>query len=146
MLQILREFVTSCRDSPRFRFPRSQKGLPRTRPNSPLGYASSLRAGKIKPTTHKRKEGLTIPHERTAILLAAALRRRRKLLPLPSSAKGLRLHHRPHGEGCALAAGTPRRLRKAKLLPSRGRTDHKHARVHRDHQRTPRRIFQIGGV
>src|ERR671910_3031896 len=146
MLQILREFVTSCRDSPRFRFPRSQKGLPRTRPNSPLGYASSLRAGKIKPTTHKRKEGLTDTHERTAILLAAALRTHGKLLPLPSSAKGLRLHPRPHGERRAPAAGTPRRLRKAKLLPSRGRTDRKQPGVHRDRQGTPRRVFQIGGV
>src|SRR5918995_743183 len=63
-------------------------------------YASSLRAGKIKPTTHKQKEGLTDPHERTAILLAAALRPHRNILPLRSSAKGLRLHHQLHGEGC----------------------------------------------
>ena len=51
----------------------SQKDPPRTQPNSPLGYTSSLRAGKIKPTTHKRMEGLTDTHERTAILLAAHL-------------------------------------------------------------------------
>src|SRR5215211_8601419 len=74
---------------------------------------------------HRPKEGLTDPHERTAIILAEALRRHGRLLALPSSAEGLRLHHRPHGEGCALSAGTPRRLRKAKLLPSRGRADRK---------------------
>src|SRR5215218_11518285 len=85
--------------------------------------ARYLRAGKIMLITHRRKKGLTDPHERTAILLAEALRSHGKLLPLPSSAEGLRLHPRPHGEGCALSAGTPRRLRKAKLLPSRGRTE-----------------------
>src|ERR687889_122977 len=80
---------------------RCQKPLPRTRMNSSLEGAPCLRAGKIKLTTHKRKEGLTNPHERTAILLAAALRPHGKLLPLRSSAEGLRLHHRPHGEGYA---------------------------------------------
>jgi hypothetical protein len=49
--------------------------------SSPLEYARSLRAGKIKLTTHKRKEGFTDPHERTAILLAEALRAHGKLLP-----------------------------------------------------------------
>src|ERR671920_193961 len=87
-------------------------------------------------------EGLTIPHERTAILLAEALRPHGKLLPLPSSAKGLRLHPRSHGERRTPEAGTPRGLRKAKLLPSRGRTDRKQPGVHRDCQGTPRRVFR----
>src|SRR5215212_10023766 len=95
---------------------------------------------------HRRKEGLTDPHERTANFLAEALRSHGKLLALPSSAEGLRLHPRPHGERCALSAGTPRRLRAAKQLPSRDRTDRKLPRVHRGCQATPRRDFQIGGV
>src|SRR5918999_5448703 len=114
--------------------------------NSCVEGAPCLGAGKINLSTHKRKEGLTDPHERTAILLAEDLRRHGKLLALPSSAEGLRLHHRPHGEGCALSAGTPRRLRKAKQLPSRDRKDRKQPGVHRDRQGTPRREFQIGGV
>src|SRR5215212_7246531 len=100
--------------------------------NSPLGYAPSLRAGKIKPTTHKRKEGPTDPHERTAIVLAEALRAHGKLFLLPSPAKGFRLHNRPHGEGRALSAGTQRRLRKAKQLSRGDRTDRELPRVHRD--------------
>src|SRR5829696_2486803 len=91
-------------------------------------------------------EGLTDTHERTAILLAAALRRRRNILTLPSSAEGLRLHPRPHGERRTPPAGTKRRLRKAQLLSSGGRTDRKQPGVHRARQGTPRRIFRIGGV
>src|SRR5215213_3978694 len=120
--------------------------LPRTPVNSPLEYVPSLRAGKIMLITHRRKEGLTDPHERTAILLAEALRSHGNILAFPSSAEGPRLHPRPHGERCALSAGTPRRLRAAKQLPSRDRTDRKLPRVHRDRQGTSRRDFQIGGV
>src|SRR5919112_3061053 len=106
----------------------------------------TTRAGKINLTTHKRKEGPTRPHERTAILLAEALRTYGKLLPLCSSAEGLRLHDRPHGGGGAPAGGDPRRLRKAQLLPSRGRTDRKQPGVHRERQGTARGVFPIGGV
>jgi hypothetical protein len=46
-----------------------------------------LRAGKIKLITHRRKEGLTDPHERQAILLAEALRSHGHILALPRQQK-----------------------------------------------------------
>src|SRR4028118_1817222 len=103
-----------------------------------------LRSGR---RARSANEGAEDRYERTTVLLAAALRRRGVLFPLPAPAEGHALPHRTHGQGRrAPPAGAAGRLRAPQPLAGGGPPDREPPRVRPGRQGTARGVLQVRGV
>src|SRR4028119_2261795 len=103
-----------------------------------------LRSGR---RARSANEGAKDRYERATVLLAAALRRRGVLFPLPTPAAGQALPPPAHGQGRrAPPAGAAGGLRAPQPLAGGGTADREPSRVRAGRQGAARGVLQVRGV